>query len=220
MILIRSRVTAGVIAVIGVVVAGCNSSADGSAQSLLPSSKASSTEQQDPTPSGEDDTDAEDLPQNGAPTVEHPLDASMLEDDLCAAITKEQAKRFPGELQGSEIGDKGYCDWTYDNDLWHVGFIGGRIMTENHKGLTKYYGPIDDDVAEANPVDPVNGYPAVHFDLGKTDEGTCSIIVGLRDDLTYDVLVTLESEHPSYDEPCKVARKFAETVVDNLKEAQ
>jgi len=216
----RNHLTLSTLAVIGVLVAGCGGAVDGSAQPVSTSAHSSSSSQQTDSALPDGDGSERDLPQNGAPEVEDPLDVSMLRDDLCAAMTEEQAKQFPGDFAGSETDDKGYCTWAYEGDIGYLGFVSGKLRTANSEGLSKYYGKMDSNDANSSPIDPVNSYPAVRFDLGLTSDGNCSIIVGFKDDLTYDILVELKSDHPSYDEPCEVARKFAGVVVDNLKDAQ
>lgn len=218
----RSRVVLGVTVAAGLALAGCSGSADGSAQPVHSTQQTTATGQNTES-SGSQETNLpgsseENLPQNGAPAVKKPLDASMLKDDLCDSITDKQAKQFSGEFVGSEMDDKGYCTWTYDKDPFRLGFIGGKLGLDDNNGLSAYYK--SEQATKSDPVDPVNGYPAVQYDLELETEGNCAIVVGVRDDLTYRVLVGLEPEHPSYDEPCEVAREFAGFVVDNLKEAQ
>lgn len=218
----RNRVFLGVIAAAGLALAGCSGSADGSAQPVHSTQQAtatgknteSSASQRTNLPGSSEDK----LPQNGAPAVENPLDVGTLENDSCASITDKQAKQFSGEFVGAEMDDKGYCTWTYDKDPFHLGFIGGKLGLDDNNGLSAYYQ--GEQAAKSDPVDSVDGYPAVQYDLDLETEGNCVIVVGVRDDLTYRVLVELESEHPSYDDPCEVAREFAGVVVDNLKEAQ
>jgi|GEM_PF-2369339 len=216
----RNHATLGMFAVVGALLAGCSGAVDGSAQPVASSDRHASgapgTESSLP-----DDTDVseDNLPKNGAPPVEDPLDASTLKDDLCSAMTDEQAQKFPGKFVGTEM-DEGFCSWPYNKGSFRVGSVSGRLNPNNPHGLSKYYGEMNKEDSKSSPMDPVHGYPTVRFDLGLTPEDNCSIIVGLRDDLTYDVLVQLYEEHPSYGEPCQVARKFAGIVVDNLKEGQ
>jgi len=159
------------------------------------------------------------LPKNGAPNVSDPLNVSALADDPCEAMTNEQAKGFAETFLGETISS-GNCRWKYQGEHYRIGYVGGGIESGNYVGLTKYYGPIDEEVMEVNPVDSVHGYPAVHADLELDTAGQCLLKVGLRNDVVYDALANLESEHPEYDDPCGVAREFAGVVVDNLKEAQ
>jgi len=220
----RSRVVLGAIAVTGLILSGCSAAADGSAQPVPSGQLPSSTEQNtEPSVSqGEDSSGSSggDLPKNGAPAVEDPLDASMLQGDLCSAITNKQAQQFPGEFVGSKIKNS-ECVWTYDKDPFHLGFINGTLQSGNSQGLSKYYGgSFDEEIAKVKPVDSVKGYPAIHFDLGKSDSGVCVLMTGLRNELIYTTQVVLEPEHPSYDSPCEFAREFSGVVVDNLKEAQ
>src|SRR5699024_7555539 len=110
---------------------------------------------------------------------DNPLDASMLHNDICAAMTDVQAKKFPGNLADSEVDDKGYCDWTYEKDLFNIGYIGGRLGVDNQYGLSSYY--TGEQSAKSDPLEPVNGYPAVRYDLNLETDGNCVIVIGLRD---------------------------------------
>ena len=172
-------------------------------------------------PTGEDrqDGSTSDLPKNGAPDVANPLDASMLRDQPCKAVTDQQAEKLPGKLSDTATRKDG-CVWSYDGDLFRLGAINGDLEVDNPEGLSSYYGDFDDDDTKVNPVDPIKGYPAIYFDIGTQDPGNCVIKVGIRNSLVYTSHAVLDSEHPSYDEPCEVAREFTEIAIENLKEAQ
>lgn len=201
---------AAVVSLCGVSLVACNPAADGSAEPLPGKQQATSNSQESPS---------KDLPKNGAPAVKEPLDVSSIKDDPCEAMTEKQAGEFPGTLLNTETRS-GKCAWKYEGDRYRLGSVGGGLELDSSKGLTKYYGDIDDDVAVVDPVDAVEGYPTVHFDADVSTGGVCALEVGLRDDLVYTAQAILESDHPSYDNPCDAARDFAEVVVGNLKEAQ
>lgn len=206
--------------VTGLGLSACSGAADGSANPIR-SDGAGTSAGQAPGSSqslGEDPA-ASGLPKNGAPAVENPLDASMLKDDECAAMTDEQAKQFPGKLDEIRMR-KSDCEWVFKEGVFSTGGIGGPLDLDHPGGLSDYYGNADSGSYNLELIDPIKGYPAVNFDIGKEDSGSCAIKVGIRDDLVYTSLPILNSDHPSYDEPCEVAREFAEIVVGNLREAQ
>lgn len=211
----------GLIAAAGVLLAGCDSTSDGSARSVSDSNQPASTGlSSDSSGAHNPDRADGDLPQNGAPAVNDPLDVGVVKDDLCAAITDDQAERFPGELVESGTDGEDYCTWKYEKDMFRLGYINGELDLDNPKGLSKYYGNVNEDIVTVDPVGSVNGYPAVQLDIGHTESGGCVITVGIRNDLTYTSHVVLNDDHPSYDEPCELAREFAGVVVDNLKKDQ
>lgn len=192
--------------------AGCGGPVNGSAQPVSDNHNTSHSKQGDGSPD-------QDLPQNGAPAVENPLDASVLENDPCEAMNSEQAEEFPGDFEGADV-DQGDCVWTFEGEDYRLGYITASPESGNPRGLTKYYGSIDEDTMKVIPERSINGYPAVKVELDLRTNGNCVIKLGLRDDLVFDSQITLEEEHPSYDDPCEIARKFSGFVVDNLKEAK
>lgn len=210
--MLRPRAVVGVGAAVVLLVSSCGE-VSGSAHPVTGGSQEVPTE-------GNSDQRVDNLPQNGAPAVSDPLDTESIDDDPCVAMTDDQAEDFPGKFSGTSI-KSGSCLWQYDGDEYgNFASIGGSLELNNHDGLTKYYGDIDEDIEKVEPVDPVHGYPAIHVDLKAKTDGNCLIKVGVRDDVVYDSLAILEREHPSRDSPCDVAREFAGVVVDNLKEAQ
>lgn len=209
-----------VIAVAGLVLSACSGAADGSAQSTSASNVGTSTEQElESSHLPDSNSSSNDLPKNGAPHVENPLDVSMLKGDECAAMTEKQAKEFPGNFDETRMRNDD-CEWIYRDDMFIIGGVGGSLDLDHPGGLSDYYGNADSDSYELEPIDPIKGYPAINFDIGKEGSGSCAIKVGVRDDLVYTSLPILDPGHPSYDKPCEIAREFAEVVVENLKEAQ
>lgn len=152
-----------------------------------------------------------------------PLDVSMLKQDICKAMTEEQAKTFPGTLTGNEVehdGESDYCVWNYEGERYLLGSITGGLEIDNDQGLTQYYKQKATGSWDVKPIDPIAGYPAVIHDVGMQSIGGCVIAVGVRNDLVYTASTQLGHGHPSRDTPCKAARKLAGLVIQNLKEAQ
>src|SRR5699024_2284198 len=191
---------------------------DGSAQSTSVSDVPTSTGQaSEPSQPQGSDSAANGLPKNGAPAVENPLDASMLKDDACAAMTDEQAKQLPGNFQDTRMSGND-CSWGYRDDMFRIGGIGGSLDLDHPGGLSDYYGSSDNDLGKTIPVDTVHGYSAIQYDIGQSESGSCVIKIGMRGDIVYTAQAVLTSDHRSYDAPCEVTREFAEIVVENLKE--
>src|SRR5699024_7324929 len=112
------------VAVAGLVLAGCSGTLDGSAQPASPVretlSQGQSADSSESREASDSESPSENLPSNGAPKVETPLDASGLKDNLCMAMNDKQAEQFPGEFAGAEITDEGYCVWKYYQDPFRL----------------------------------------------------------------------------------------------------
>src|SRR5699024_5471669 len=141
----RNHATLGMFAVVGALLAGCSGAVDGSAQPVASSDRHASgapgTESSLP-----DDTDVS--------------EDNLPKDDLCAAMTDEQAQKFPGKFVGTEM-DEGFCSLPYNKGSFRVGSVSGRLNPNNPHGLSKYYGEMNKEDSKSSPMDPVHGYPTV-----------------------------------------------------------
>lgn len=154
-----------------------------------------------------------------APPITGPeLDLRRYVDKPCELLTSEQETQLnvkAGALRESVGGPS--CDWKpvdrVDGTRYMV-----TILTEAEGGLEGVYR------RKANfgffePAGEIGGYPAVHINLGaKNDDGTCTTDVGVMKDLVFEASVFVRDQNSSdYKNPCAVADKLAELVVQNLK---
>lgn len=167
-------------------------------------------------------------PKNGAPDIPNPLDVSTLTSNPCEVLTKQQVESFPGSLSEdthslpTTAGGAGKaCSWIFTGKRYSIGAISGGIVppTSTHHGLSSIY----DGRESADVFRPitVHDYPAVIYSAtGAIGSGACRMSVGLRNDTAYRIQTGLAGNHPSYEKPCRMAKKLAGYIVRNLKEAQ
>lgn len=189
------------------VLAGCGAQTAGHA-SPQPSSAQSSS------------ASGPEVPNSGAPEVESPLKTEPFHKQPCSVLTKPQ-------LQDLELHAKGEpdpngrlgpaCDWQDNHGVtggsYGVGFVDGGA------GLSGPYSNRNSGFFKE--IDPIAGYPAVISMTGDhRSQGNCTIDVGLNDRQLINVGATMTPEAPNYKNPCGVAAKLAEKVVETVKGRQ
>lgn len=148
----------------------------------VPSDKTSAT-----TSPGGSSTSKENT--SGAPRVKDPIDAAGFTKKPCGLLTADQTTALKLEKEGLEEQSAGdvYCSWSSaDNRVdYTVGFL-----PDNKNGLADNYRANENgDWAYFDPT-TVSGYPAVWQDATDgRDRGYCTIVTGVRDDLTFRVTV-------------------------------
>lgn len=194
-------------------VTSCGGGSDGSASPMTgsgtPTARATSPQQK--------------LPNHGAPPVADPLSIASIKQDICSAMSKQQATSFAGTLIDTEVkrsSNSLKCLWEYKGDRYLLGDLSGRISLKKHYGLTRFYAQKAKGNWNVNPIGKIHGYPAVIYDAGMQDLGSCVVVVGIQNDKVYYAQAILEDGHPYSDNPCRVAKEFAGFVVQNLKKAQ
>lgn len=161
------------------------------------------------------------LPDSGAPKVENPLDTARFETEPCsvsplAALEKagmefRKAEEEPGFTAGPR------CKWFYRQDRY--GVISGTFTAISDRGLSDLYDQRDEWAYFQELT--IAGYPAVMYDgIERRDTGDCPLAVGIRDDQTYDITASLDTQHPNRKDPCKVAKAFVEIALKTMKLAQ
>ncbi|GHG43360.1 MULTISPECIES: DUF3558 domain-containing protein [Amycolatopsis] len=159
------------------------------------------------------------LPNSGAPKVDNPLPAKVLEGSPCdSALTEQQLTDYLGQPgtakpKDSELGPM--CDWASTS-----GSGAGILVayeTKTGQGLSLTY-KVEKPKASrwVDDLAPVQGYPAVGYvDVGAGGQRSCVIVVGVADDLAYSVSLVLGSD--SGKDACQLGRGVADTVLTNLK---
>jgi hypothetical protein len=152
------------------------------------------------------DSPTDELPTNGAPKVENPIDATHFEQNPCDALTPAQASRLnvPPEGTRSDTSFGPGCAWRNPETGGNFHF---GILTETKRGLSDTYRSNDNGkFTYFEPLADLEGSPAVAFD---TDEKTptiqCSVVVGLTDQLTIQTLTQLSPANVGRTDPCEVA---------------
>jgi uncharacterized protein DUF3558 len=194
-----------VLAVVGmVVVSGCTVPSAGTPQ------PASSTQ-----PS------LNDLPSDGAPKVETPLGASHFEQKPCDTLKPEDAKTLnippDGEQQKGDTAGE-WCIWT-NRDTG--GSLGVAFFSGDKRGLSSVYKQAHGSQwAYFEPIDDVEGHPAIAFDTThRKPEDECSVVVGLTDELAFMTRVALSDANIGKSDPCPLTAKAAGMLLRTMREA-
>lgn len=161
------------------------------------------------------------LPHSGAPKVTSPIaDTSKWEADPCSAISETQLSALGIEMRKFEPDLEGasgpVCDWALEP---YGSFSGGFGSEVNSDGLSRVYQNKNaGKFGVFTELSPVEGHPAVRAEQrDESNEGLCSVSVGLRDDLEYSVVVTFDAENPQAKDPCKAAQDIAALAVQTMK---
>ena len=154
-----------------------------------------------------------------APKVSQPLtNTARYETDPCSAATTSEVEQLGGAVKGTDVYQAlpgKTCQWNFSNGS---GNVGGAFITGNKRGLNSLY--VEHQARRLTtfqPVPPVEGYPAVVYSQGDEAPGTCSLAVGVRDELTYTAIAHLRDGNPSFADPCKMVTQLSAMVINRLK---
>ncbi|MFC3448080.1 DUF3558 domain-containing protein [Amycolatopsis speibonae] len=161
------------------------------------------------------------LPSDGAPAVTDPItDTAKAESDPCGAIPTSEVEALGGKVERSRTVDLSEglnCSWLFAEA---PSTLSAGLVVGNKKGLSALYAQKSTGgLTTFKPVDPIEGHPAVIYANGSEGRGTCTLAVGLRDDLVYTVIPHLSSGNPMLTDPCGMATKVAAAAIKNLKGA-
>lgn len=159
------------------------------------------------------------LPHSGAPKVDNPIDTAKFEADPCSVITTQQLSRASIPVEETKTRLDGVagpqCTW-YPPIRW--GQFSGAFVTANTAGLSVEYAKNNGGTWEYFEPLVVDGYPAVFS--GQRDNrkgGDCGINVGVRDDLTYSLILQADKESLYAKNACAGAKKLATMAIQTLK---
>ncbi|TWE13527.1 uncharacterized protein DUF3558 [Prauserella muralis] len=170
------------------------------------------------TPRGSDN-----LPSNGAPSIDDPLDISHFLRAPCDVITDAEKEALIG-TEGTASPDLDTpvgpeCVWsTGDSKRGRFAVIFPQV---DARGLTSLYESRHRN-ALFEQLRPVDGYPVVAY--GITDvrhEGKCTLRVGVSDRETIDITLYLGESKIGQLDPCQAARdQVATAMIRNIKARQ
>lgn len=170
-----------------------------------------------PAVTAQSESSPDDLPRDGAPKVEDPLDMRQFRD-ACLLLTSEQSQSLDLGTNGtpSESAFGSQCDWKNDTTGSDVQIL---ILDKTDNGLSGPYGSNEEGELEVfEEVPPIEGYPAV---IGMVrdirDLGNCTISVGVRDELAIDFSVRLSRVNVGKKDPCEVTARVAGMAVQTIK---
>lgn len=154
---------------------------------------------------------------NGAPRVATPLDATHLLDRPCATLSDDQLTGFGvGRAGEPDPGGSGVaktvgpsCEWSAEDGSRNGITI--TWYTEGKTGLANHYDHRDEAAYFMETT--VDRYPAVFVDWQDLrDAGSCAIVVGVSDTLTFGVTTTGELDTDA----CDRTKQVAAAVIQNL----
>jgi hypothetical protein len=203
----------GVIAVVTALVSACTGKAPDNGGSASESTSRSSD-----APSSAAST----LPFSGAPKVSNPLPAAALSGDPCGeALTSEQVKDAIGvAVQGKreDLAQTGpACSWS-NRDTG--GAVGVSYTVNTHVGLSGVYANTQPRSAVWKVLPDVQGFPAVAYSGSKSGgpaEGFCQESIGLADEFTIDVSLTLGSGKRGTADACSLISQIGDMAVTTVK---
>jgi hypothetical protein len=162
-------------------------------------------------------------PTPDVPRVSDPLDASRYIADPCAVLTQAQLASHGVSRTGRPDTTSTSAEYAGPKCSWfgqEADIVLSVIwQTTNKNGLADTYFLQEDydswDHFEATEVD---GYPAVFNNLsGDAEHGTCGLVTGVSDTLTFYVLIQGQSTI-SGEESCSRVMQVATAVIQMLKE--
>ncbi|ANN21470.1 hypothetical protein SD37_00360 [Amycolatopsis orientalis] len=150
-----------------------------------------------------------------APKVPSPLKTSSIESDACSALSAAKRSELglgEGERRTTSVGP-GCSIFAADDRLNQIEI---SPVLANKNGLSDVY----DTKANDEYFEPteVAGYPAVYAAaLDGRKSGKCGLFVGVTDQLAVNILVQYDNG-PGASDPCPVALKVGEAMIETLKE--
>lgn len=154
--------------------------------------------------------------------VPQPLDTRAFEAAPCTVPSAEQVSELGVPFKSATIhadpeGPGCAIRFATENPNLFV----GTIFTSDHSGISGLYEKQQQGGFTDFKPFTASGYPgAVFANVTVPDVGHCSLAVGLRDDLTYSLSVSLDSATTPLGDPCELGKKVAGFVVEYLKKGQ
>jgi hypothetical protein len=163
-------------------------------------------------------SDNQKLPFAGAPKVNDPLDTTRFQQDPCRALTADQAQSLTlpsvGERREAPLGKA--CTWENADTR---GLVEVHFMDRYPYGLSAEYQANEDHKwAYFEQLPSIGGYPAVsrsRFDDRNT--GKCTVVVGVSDEIIFEVPVRLSPENVGSKDPCQLASMVAGLALQTMK---
>jgi hypothetical protein len=208
----RNRLPLIVAAFSVAVATGCTTATAGTPLRSSTTSKAPSS---DAPPNSSDD-----LPSDGAPKVENPLDISHFEQSPCDVLTTGQSQELnipaTGEQQSDALGES--CTWRNSETR---GMVTIKIFSGVNRGLSSIYQEAEaKDFQHFEPINSIDGYPAVAYNVDSPEPtADCSVAIGVTDQLAFDMTVALSNANINKKNPCELAATVAAMALKTMREA-
>jgi hypothetical protein len=194
--------------------ASCTTTTAGQATSA--SKDAPDTSSESTTPSDEPDPD--ELPTNGAPKVDDPLDTAKFVENPCLTLTTDQSQDTfgispSGQPYDGSLGNA--CKWKNEESRAQADV---RFLDKNPLGLSAEYAVNEEGRWSFFEELTVEGYPAVaRAQVDRRSDGICTVVVGASDELSYEVVLQQSRDRVGSKDPCVVAADVASETVKTIK---
>ena len=170
-------------------------------------------------PTSESPTD-DDLPSDGAPKVENPIDVSHFEQNPCEVLTPEQANTLNVDPEGTR------ADITFGTGcMWRNPESGGgtiiSFLSKVKNGLSDTYRSHSrGEFTYFDPIEDLEGFPAVAW-ATDTEKPTsaCSITVGITDQLAIQTQTELSRNNVGHKDPCEAGALATGKMLATMKAA-
>jgi hypothetical protein len=197
-----------------VLLTGCTTTIDGQANPEsgdLPNPTSETTTSSD---SGSDE-----LPTDGAPKVDDPIDTTRFQDDPCLSLTASQVDDLslgmPGQPFDGPLGKA--CKWRNEETR---GEVQVRFLDEDPTGLSSEYRANDEGKWEYfEELPPIEGHPAVARSGSDTrDLGDCTVVIGASDEIAFELALQLSQVNVGEQDPCEKAAEVAGMAVQTMQQ--
>jgi hypothetical protein len=162
---------------------------------------------------------------SGAPHVANPLDTTKAQAAPCSVLTAAQVASLgivaTGKPGNPQPGPD--CSWDDTTAVPAPISIGSGFVSASKGGLSSLYVQAESLKKVGGyfePIDPIQGYPAVLYsqydDRQAKTNSSCGLAVGVSDTLQFTVGVTVTTPSQK-NEPCAMAKKVADMELTTLK---
>jgi hypothetical protein len=158
-------------------------------------------------------------PYAGAPKIANPLPVSVLSGDPCAtALSPDQTKTIFGQVEQGARSDHGALGPTCEWSNLDTGALVLVTYDSTHDGLSSAYRGTKPRAIVWRETS-VQGFPAAAHvtDLGGSKDEFCDLSVGIADNASVDIGLTLSRTKVGKTDPCDVDLQIADMVIGNLK---
>ncbi|WP_436494423.1 DUF3558 domain-containing protein [Actinokineospora sp. HUAS TT18] len=193
--------------------ASCTSESPGTPTAAPVTSTDDSTTAPSPTTK---ETSSGDLPTDGAPKVNTPIEPGRFLKQPCPVFTEAQRKELginAGESLDGALGEG--CKWRSNGG----GLLTLTFLEKNTKGLSAPYA--NNKTGAFKYFDPteIGGQPAVFASADdRRDQGQCLVIVGMSDKLIFNMFIEQSADKVSPDnKPCDVVARVAGMALTTIK---
>lgn len=174
------------------------------------------------SPSTDPSTTAGATSGSSAPKVPKSLDPSAYLADPCTILPQQTLNQLgytdpgtPNTASGTSVTGGPSCDWIMPDSSKniHIGIQRSQSGQDNG-GVAKILSLNGSLFSFAEPTE-VSGYPAVYADTqDDRPRGTCSLWVGIEDDLTFDAVT---DRYSGEQDSCDTAKQIAAAVITKLQ---